>query len=422
MQEELLHYVWRLKRFDLSDLRTTENEPVEILHFGEYNRHAGPDFSNARIRIGDTLWAGNVEMHLRASDWLQHGHQDDPAYHNVILHVVLEEDRPVRRPNGRRLPCLELKARIPARLAGQYQRLQRNEHWIPCQAHFPGVSELTLNLWLDRLLVERLEGKTAAIAERLLRNNNDWEETCYQLLARNFGLRVNAEPFERLARATPRRLLARHRDNLFQLESMLFGQSGLLTPAFEDDYPQRLQKEYAFLQKKYDLSPLPAGSWKFMRLRPANFPTVRIAQLATLLHQSHQLFGKMLMAENVRELKNMFDVHLSNYWWTHYRFDKHSRKQRKALGRAAVHLFIINTIAPLLFTYGRHRQEPRYEDKALRFLEALPPEDNRLLRGWRDLGIRPANAYQSQALLQLKRGYCEGKRCLECAVGAAILK
>ena len=422
MKEEMLHYVWRLKRFDLTDLLTTEGDPLEILHFGEYNRHAGPDFANARIRIGDTLWAGNVEMHLRASEWFQHGHQDDPAYQNVILHVVLEEDRPVICDNGSRLPCLELHRRIPVKLAKTYRKLLHNEFWIPCQHHFPAVSKITLNLWLDRLLVERLEEKTNVIAKRLTANGNDWEETCYQLLARNFGLRVNADPFDMLARSLPRRLLARHRDSCFQIEALLFGQAGLLGRDFKDDYPQRLQKEFDFLRKKYALQPIPGESWKFLRLRPANFPTVRIAQLGTLLAQSNQLFGKMLMANNLIEIENMFEVNLSNYWWTHYVFDKLSKRQRKALGREAVHLFVINTIAPLLFTYGRHRQEPRFEDKALAFLEALPPESNRLIRGWQQLEVSPDSAYQTQALLQLKRHYCNGKRCLECAVGATILK
>ncbi len=421
MKEELLHYVWRLKRFDLSNLCTTLGEPIEILQFGDYNRHAGPDFSNAHIRIGDTLWAGNVEMHLAASEWYRHGHQDDPAYHNVILHVVLEEDRPVIRPTGERLPCLEMRTRIPARLPGQYERLIHNEHWIPCEAHLDSVSPIRFNLWLDRMQVERLEAKTAAILERLQTNNFDWEETCYQLLARNFGLRVNAEPFEQLARSVPRRLLARHRDNLFQTEALLFGQSGLLLPTFADDYPQRLWREYDFLQKKYRISPLAGNSWKFMRLRPANFPTIRIAQLATLLHQSNQLFGKMIMAEGLAELENMFEIRLSNYWWTHYLFDKPSRRQRKAFGRAAVHLTVINTIAPLLFTYGRHRREDRYEEKALQLLAAVPPETNHLIRRWQALGIEPENAAQTQALLQLKEAYCDGKRCLECAVGASIL-
>ena len=231
MREDFLHYLWRLKRFDHTDLRTTQGTPLEIREAGQYNAHAGPDFTDARIRIGDTLWAGNVEMHVQASDWRRHGHQRDRAYDNVILHVVLEEDELVRRNNGERLPCLELKKRVPRDLSGRYQQLMRSEHWIPCQAQFSGTAHLTRQLWLDRLLVERLEEKTAAIRRCLQQRTNDWEGAFYQRLARNFGLPVNAEPFERLARSLPLKLIRKHRNRLFQLEALLFGQSGLLEAA-----------------------------------------------------------------------------------------------------------------------------------------------------------------------------------------------
>lgn len=421
MQEAFLHYLWRLKRFDLTNLETTQGEPIDILHSGDYNRHAGPDFTNARLRIGDTLWAGNVEMHLLASDWWKHGHQDDESYANVILHVVLEEDQPVTRTGGQRLPCLELRRRIPPGLSGQYMKLIHQEAWIPCRHQVAEVSELTRQLWLERLLVERLQEKTEWLRTRLEANKRDWEETFYQSLAQSFGMRVNADPFFQLAGRLPLKLLQRHKDQLLALEALLFGQAGLLSPDQQDEYPRKLRREYDHLRRKYSLTPLPGAVWKFLRMRPANFPTIRIAQLATLIHQSGHLFSKMLAAQNCREIEHMFEVRLSNYWKDHYLFDKVSNRQPKMLGRTTVHHFIINTIAPFLFLYGKERQEFKYQDRALRLLEELPPEDNRDIHQWQALGIHPDSAYQTQSLLQLKRRYCDERRCLDCAIGNAIL-
>ncbi|MCO6476078.1 MAG: DUF2851 family protein [Phaeodactylibacter sp.] len=422
MKEDLLHYAWRLQRFGRDALQTTTGEPIEILHAGTYNTHAGPDFLNARIRIGDTLWAGNVEMHLRASDWLKHGHHEDRAYDNVILHVVMEEDTPVHHARGERIPCLEMKKRIPQKLAAHYLRLLNNEDWIACEGQFAAVSELTRNLWLERLAAERLEQKALAIARQLEQNKENWEETFYHFLARSFGARVNAEPFMMLAQRCPLLLLRKHRHSLFQMEALLFGQSGLLTGPFAEEYPQQLQKEYRFLRRKYKLQPLPPQSWKFLRLRPANFPTLRIAQLAALLFQSDNLFSKVMAAINMTEVENIFEVKLSNYWWTHYTFDKASDKKQKALGREAIHLIFINTIAPFLFLYGQRKGEEKYQERALELLAATRPEANAVIRRWRAIGATAESAFQTQALLQLKNEYCDKKRCLECAVGNAVLQ
>jgi len=422
MREDLLHYLWRTRRFEVTNLHTTQGEPLHILQPGTHNTNGGPDFTDARLRIGDTTWAGNVEMHLLASDWRRHGHQHDRAYDNVILHVVLEEDEPILRANGERIPCLEMRQRIPQKLAATYQKLLHNEHWIPCQHHFAAVPAMTKNLWLERLLVERLEHKTQAIAQALERNGNNWEETFYQMLARNFGLKTNAEPFELLARSTPLLTLTKHKNSLLQMEALLFGQSGLLEREFEDAYPNQLKQEYTFLQKKYNLTPLLGESWQFLRMRPASFPTIRIAQLATLLFQTNHLFSKMLAAADVVELENMFELKLSNYWLTHYVFDKESKRSPKQLGKSTIHLFIINTIAPFLFLYGKHRSEAHFQDRALALLEAVPAEKNRIIRQWQALGLAPNSAYQTQALLQLKNQYCDQKRCLDCAIGNAILK
>ena len=421
MKEDFLHYLWRLRRFDSNNLQTTQGETIEIQKVGDHNIHAGPDFTNARIRIGDTLWAGNVEIHLLASEWLKHHHQENKAYDNVILHVVLEEDSPVYRNNGERIPCLELKKRIPSKLTNIYQKLLHNEHWIPCQHHFYEVSNLTKNLWLNRLLVERLEQKTEAIIQTLQLNKSDWAETFYQFLARNFGVKVNAIPFELLAKSIPILTLAKHSNNLIQIEALLFGQAGFLAQDFNDSYPQQLKKEYLFLQKKYQLQPIKKELWKLLRLRPANFPTIRIAQFATLFYQSKALFSKILEAEGVKDLEQLFQVKLSNYWQTHYVFDKKSKSRNKSLGQDTVHLIIINTIVPFLFAYSRHQSNDNYQDKALYILDNLPLEKNSIISQWKLLGLEINTAYQSQALLQLKNEYCNEKRCLECAIGNKIL-
>ncbi len=422
MKEDFIHYLWRLKRFDLHNLSTTKGEKIIIQNGGEHNTNAGPDFLNARIQIGETLWAGNVEIHIKSSEWTKHQHHKDKAYNNVILHVVFEEDKTAFRENGEAIPCLELAKRIPPNLSTSYIKLVNNEYWIPCQHQFHTVKEITRNIWLDRLLVERLEQKTAYIKEVLNRNKNNWEETFYQILARNFGVKVNADPFELLARSIPLLTLAKHKSNLLQIEALLFGQAGLLAQDFEDDYPNQLKKEYAFLQQKYQLQAINTASWKFMRLRPANFPSIRIAQFATLIYQSVHLFSKVLAAQNVKEVENMFEVKLSNYWQTHYVFDKTSVKRKKTLGKSTIHLFVINTIAPFIFLYGQEKGEERFKEKALQFLEELKPEKNSIISKWQELGVEPTSAYQTQALLQLKNEYCKHKRCLECSIGNAILK
>lgn len=421
MKEDFLHYLWRMRLFEEKELHTAKGEKIEILHPGFLNTHAGPDFSNARIRINNTLWAGNVEMHLQASDWQKHGHSNDSAYDNVILHVVLENDQAVKNKFGDIIPCIEMNKRIPAGYLAKYQKLQHNEYWIPCQHHIHQINPFHVNIWLDRLLVERLEYRTKNMVIDLVRTKNNWEESFYRFLSRAFGFKVNSLAFETLARSLPLSVLLKHKNSLFQIESLLFGQAGLLDQAFEDDYPNKLKKEYGFLKKKYGLHSIPTASWKFLRMRPANFPTIRIAQLATLIFQSSHLFSKILTAGNVEELENAFDVKLSNYWKNHYVFDKASVKKQKKLGKSAIHLLIINTIAPFIFLYGKEKAEQKYKDKALALLEALKPESNTIIKQWDKLGVKADSAYRSQALLQLKNEYCNRKRCLECSIGGKIL-
>lgn len=422
MKENFLHFLWHRRRFDSRLLMTTQGQNLDIFHPGEPNEHAGPDFFNARLRIADTQWAGNVEIHVRASEWSAHGHNRDPAYDNVVLHVVWEEDEPVCRSNGERIPCLELKDRTSIHLLDIYQRLAHGRAWIPCQAFFaqaPGIVRLN---WLDRMLAERLEYKTELPAAQLSATAGHWEETFYRVLARSFGLNVNAEPFESLARAVPLSLLARHKNNLVQLEALLMGQAGWLGGPFSEPYPQLLAREYRHLQHKYELTPLAAGQWKFGRLRPANFPTVRVAQFAALVHRSAHLFSTILETERLRDFEHLLDVVPGEYWHDHFQLDKPSIRREKRPGRDFVHLLLINTVGPCLFYYGKTQGRPDLQQRALHLLEALPPERNTLLDGWAKLGVDAQHAYHSQALLHLKTRYCDERRCLECAIGNAFLK
>lgn len=357
IREDFLHYLWRMQLFNLEDLATTTDIPIQILSFGELNTNAGPDFLNAKIKIGETIWVGNVEMHVKASEWLKHKHQDDDAYNNVILHVVYDNDKTIQRKTGEPIDTLELRKRIPANIIGQYIRLMNNEAWIPCQYHFPKIPDITKSLWIDRLMIERLEGRVKILEKELIDNGNNWEVTFYHRLARNFGSKINTEPFEVLAKTTPLLTLAKHKNSLFQLEALIFGQAGFLQADFEEEYPNALKKEYEFLQKKYSLFPLMPAIWRFMRLRPANFPTVRLAQFAALIHQSTHLFSKILEAETIEAVRQLFEnIEVSEYWLTHYKFDKASKKRTKKLGKSTIDLFIINTIVPFLFYYGREKR------------------------------------------------------------------
>ena len=422
LREDFLHYVWRFKQFDFKNIKTTEGEAIQIFQVGDYNTDGGPDFKNAKLQIGETTWAGHIEIHVKASDWLKHGHSSNPAYNNVILHVVFEADTVILNAVGQPIPTFELRKRIPLKLKNNYLKLLYEKAWIPCANQIEIVSDFTKTLWLDRLLIERLEQKTAYFEAALQRNNNDWETTFYQMIARSFGLKINVDPFERLAQSLPLLTLTKHKNNRFQLEALFFGQSGLLDNDFEEDYPNQLKKEYAFLQHKYQLQTLPKAMWQFLRLRPPSFPTVRIALLAVLIHQSTHLFSKVLEAESVETLEKLLTVQVSDYWLTHYVFDKVSQKRKKSLGKSTIQLIIINTIIPFLFLYGKRKSEEKYKEKALKLLETLPAEKNKIIEKWQSLDFKTQNAYQTQSLLHLKKHYCDAQQCLRCAIGSIILK
>lgn len=424
--EVFLHYIWKLKLFDFRELKTTADETVALVNVGTHNHDTGPDFSNARIRIGGTLWAGSVEIHKKSSDWLVHQHQKDKAYNNTILHVVYEHDQAIYRVDGTPIPTVELKDKIPAQYLERYWKLSTNQQKIPCEHRFFAVPVRVKHLWLEHLVLERLEDKTLEIRRSLEQTQNNWEETFYRFLARNFGAKQNATAFEALARALPLRVLSKHKNNLFQLEALLLGQAGFLadleTQKTKDVYWLDLQKEYDFLAKKYQLIPLKASSWQFGRMRPANFPTIRLAQFAVLIHQSTHLFSKILVESKVRNLREMFLIHLEGYWMNHYRLGEESPNRKKSLGSGTVNLILINTIAPFLFVYGDYKGLKAYKERAVELLQTIPPEQNAVIANWQNLGMQTNSAQDTQALLQLKKKYCDSKRCLSCAIGHEILQ
>ena len=422
MKEDFLHYLWKYRRFVPDDLKTSDGQPLEILNLGEHNLDAGPDFFNARIRIGTTLWAGNVEIHIRASDWDAHQHGKDPAYKNVVLHVVYQEDKLITRPNGAPIPCLVLKNRIPAGVLTRYHLLQASGNWIACKNHLVDVREIDWKNWLDRLMVERLEKRTESLSALLKEAGNNWEELLYRRMAYSFGLTVNAPPFELLARSLPLKIIGKHRNVLFQLEALLFGQAGLLPDRPLDGYTRELKREYDFLKHKYQLRPMERSHWKFLRMRPANFPTVRIAQFASLLHHRIHLMNDVLEEGSLDEIEKAWCTPLSPYWKDHYIFDKQSVEQSKTIGKTLVHSLALNTIVPFLFLYGKRKQLTMQCERAIRLLEEVPPEMNSILEQWRIIGKRAVNASESQAMLHLKRNYCDRYRCLECAIGNAVLQ
>jgi len=420
MKEEFLQFIWEHGLFNRTDLKTVDGKPVEIISTGRQNTDSGPDFFNARIRIGETVWAGNIEIHQKSSHWYQHKHDADAAYDNVILHVVELHDQPVK-VKTHELPTLEIS--YPPAILENFEQLLKSERWIACEEKLPEVDPFILRFWFSSLMIERLQSKTSDILNILQQNKNNWNETFYQLLSRNFGMKTNSLPFELLAKSLPLNILSKHKNDLFQIEALLFGQSGLLNETLlGDDYFLSLRKEYSYLYQKYGLSGMESHIWKFMRLRPINFPTIRIAQLAMLIHHSTALFSRILETENLDELRVLFDVSASEYWDTHYRFNKISEENRqKTLGETAFNNLVINTIVPLLFVYGDQHLDQAMKDRALLLLEKLAPESNQIIRKWDELGIDSRSAFETQALIQLKNSYCENKKCLHCQLGAKII-
>ncbi|MCX6296885.1 MAG: DUF2851 family protein [Bacteroidetes bacterium] len=422
MTEEFLHHIWKFRLFDQLELKTTKGDQVIIEKPGEHNFDAGPDFFNGKIKVGDTLWAGNIEVHINASDWKKHFHQNDKAYDNIILHVVNNADINLFRSSGEEIPTIEIKSRIHEKLFQKYLSFKSSNDWIPCEKQISTVPKVIINGTLDKLLLERLERKSGSILNSLEQNNTNWEETFYHQLARNFGFKTNAEPFELLAKSLPSNFLGKHKSSLLQIEALLFGQAGMLAEHFEEKYPQQLQNEYVFLKQKFKLIPIEKHLWKYLRLRPVNFPNIRIAQFANLIFYSSHLFSKIVELENPAELRKLMNVSVSEYWETHFVFDKKALKRSKHLGVEAIDNIIINTIVPFLFVYGKQKDDDRFINRALLFLDQTTGERNSIVHKWRSLNISVESAHSTQALLQLKTEYCTNKKCLNCSIGNYLLK
>ncbi len=419
MKESILHYVWQHKLFTVHHLKTTDGEAVEVIDIGKFNTDAGPDFFNAKIRIGNTLWAGNVEIHTRSTDWNRHNHQSDKAYDSVILHVVEIADGDVYRIDGDKIPQLELV--FPKHIEANYEQLISAQKWIPCADKINSVPHIFIQNWKNALLTERLEQKMQVISNLMNENNQHLEEAFYITLARNFGFGTNSQAFESLAKSIPLSTMGKHKDQIFQLEALLFGQAGLLNISASDKYITKLKQEYDFLKAKYAMQPLDGSQWKLLRLRPDNFPHVRIAQFAALIHKSSKLFSKMVEHPNIKYLRKIFDCETSEYWKTHYLFVHESAKKSKHLGSQSINGLLINTVVPFLFCFAYQKNNQELKDKALQLLEQIPCESNTIISGWQKLEISSISAYDSQALIQLKKQYCDEKKCLQCRIGHKVL-
>ena len=428
--EQLLHYVWKHKLFPLTELSTTQGRRVEVIYPGLHNSNAGPDFFNAKVKINGMLWVGNIEIHDKASDWVLHGHDKDERYDNVILHVCGCVDAEVMNSKGEYLTQMVLS--VPDSVINNYKELLSVDQYPPCYQIIPSLARLTVHAWMSALQTERLSQKTEAIEERVKRCNGDWENAYFVTLARNFGFGINGDAFEEWALHIPLHAVDHHRDDLFQIEAIFMGQAGLLEldtiperyqkDALNDGYFAKLRKEYQYLAHKFGLKPMDYKLWRFLRLRPQNFPHIRISQLAYLYHQRRASLSQLLETYSVKDAKEVLATAVTPYWETHYTFGSTSVRNDKNLSPFSLNLLCINTVVPILFAYGRHRGEEKYCDRAFDFLEQLKPENNHIIRLWQQCGLVVENAGDSQALIQLKKEYCDKKECLRCRFGYEYLK
>ncbi len=417
MTERLLQYIWQFQHFNKSELATAEEESLQIIQPGLYNTNQGPDFLDAKIRIGNTTWAGSIELHIKSSDWKNHKHDSDKNYKNVILHVVWQHDIDLQLS----FPTLTLQDKVPKILLEKYDELMNAPGFIPCEKTIHLVDELTMSSWKERLLIERLEARSKLIFDQLKENNAHWEETFWWLLAKNFGVKVNTDFFEKIARSISINILSKHKNQVQQLEALLFGQAGLLVGDFSESYPIMLQKEYRFLKNKYKLQPV-AGSLMFLRMRPSNFPTIRLAQLAMLIHESVHLFSTIKSSSSITELRSLLNITANDYWHYHYVFEEATAYKKKNLGQQMSDTLLINAIVPIIFAYGHYHQEEQYKMKAIDWLLSMHAEKNGITRGFEELTISNKTAYDSQALIQLKNEYCDKKRCLDCSIGNKLIR
>ncbi|NJN27663.1 MAG: DUF2851 family protein [Cyclobacteriaceae bacterium] len=422
MEEAFLHFIWNFQHFNSRDLFSDSGQRITVFHPGFKNSDAGPDFKNAKIKIDDVVWNGHVEIHINAQDWVRHKHQHDEAYNNTILHVVWNNDAAISRQDGTSIPSLELKHIVGERLILKYTKLFEPQAAILCARFMDEIKPITLHSMMDKVLAQRLEDRSNSIFREIAFTENDWEEITWRMLCRNFGFKTNAYPFYELAKSTPLKMLKRESGQLATLEAILFGQAGFLEEEGQDEYHLRLKSEYEFKKRKYGLErALDKHQWKFLRLRPANFPTLRLAQLAALIHRQPNLFSLFIDSESFLDLKNELSIEQSPYWIKHYLFGKPSKTHSKKLGKSAIENLLINTAAPLLFAYGIHQDREELKDRALHWLASIRSEQNAITGKWIDIGLKVNTAFDSQALIGLFNSYCLKKRCLSCAVGVEVL-
>lgn len=424
MKEEFIHYLWKYSLYYMDKLMDPDGNQIEVIHPGEYNRDSGPDFFNARIRIAGTEWAGNVEIHTKASHFETHGHNRDHTFDNVILHIVAESDKKVRNAMGEEVLTAEID--FDNSLFEKYIDLVNNPYVIACQGEIEKLDRFFIRHWLNSLVVERLQEKSESILKIFSETRNDWEETFYRTLSRYFGFRVNTEPFEMLATALPFKIIRKHIDNRFQIEALLFGTSGMLDEglfknAIDDDYYRYLLREFKVLSAKYSLRPVHGWLWKFSKLRPVNFPTIRISQLAAMLSVTGGLFSKVVEAKDIKSLRKVFEVSASEYWDEHYVFGKKSRKISKSAGTIASDILLINAVIPVVFVYGKNRDDIDVCERAISFLDEIKAEENTIITDWEKTGVEARSAFDSQALIQLRNEYCKKRRCLDCRIGARLI-
>lgn len=421
MKEDFLHYIWKYKKFDVLNLKTTLGETVNLVSVGQHNLNSGPDFFNAQLEIEKQLWAGNVEIHIKSSDWFVHHHEVDKAYDNVILHVVWEHDTEVFRKDNTQIPTVELKSIVSQEVLQNYQRLfNKTQKWINCESDFAQVDDFLLNNWLERLYFERLERKSDEIETLLKQSTNNWEAVLFKLLAKNFGLKVNGDSFSSLANSFEFSVFRKSQSKLMSLEALFFGQLGLLENDVQEPYVLELQNEYQFLSQKFMLSQQGVIPLQFFRLRPPNFPTIRLSQFAKLYYMEHNLFSKVINASSLKEFYQLFSVPTSTFWETHYTFSKESKQSIKKTTKAFVDLLLINTIIPLKFSYAKH-QGKMVNEEIVSLMQQLTSEKNSIVNKFNSLKKVSTSALQSQALLQLKNEYCIKNKCLQCAVGNALI-
>lgn len=418
--EQLLHYVWKHKIFPLKELKTTTGQQVEVIDTGLANTDAGPDFFNAKLKLDGVLWIGNIEIHERSSDWFKHGHHADTGYNSVILHIASEIDTEISRSNGERIPQIQLIC--PEAVRTNYKELLETDSYPPCYRIIPSLPPFTAHSWMTALQMERFEQKATLLNERLKRCQGNWEDAFFITLARNFGFGLNGDAFETWAHRLPFRAVDKHRNDLFQIEAIFFGQAGILEDSDGDGYYLRLKKEYTYLQHKFGLIPMDASLWRFLRLRPANFPHIRIAQLACLYHRAYGLLSRIMETETLQGVRDILKGGTSEYWLTHYTFGGSSPSRPKALSNTSLDLLIINTVVTFLYAYGLHKGNRVLCARAGSFLEELKAENNYITRMWEQCGMKASNAADSQALIQLKKEYCDKKKCLYCRIGYEYLK